>query len=398
MKAVTSCSAPRCSVGDRRPLPRGVALLLAGAAGLLGGCARLEYENTAPFITRAVRANDESNELIAFKAWTLYPARDILTFEWLARSGCGGEAWNADTDFESGTSFYTPRTAEQLTPEGVARGPCIDPPVPPYTIRKAKTGGSGIGFVGTDATGRKFLFKCDAPAYPELGTTAELVGSRILWALGYNVPAVHLVMIAGTGDERFDGRRATAAEFIDAHGHFRFDWFRYRREVRALRAACAWINDVDRGGRNNLVAVEDGHAVYCLIDFNSCLGSWQGRPREPWRGYQAEGDPAWMLLRLFSLGVLRPEPNPPDPVVSPAVGRFPADFSPAAWTPQAPNTAFDRMTPADLRWIAERIRRLDRPHIEAIVAAAQLSDRADAEYLVETLLARRAAVLRWAGG
>jgi hypothetical protein len=110
-------------------------------------------------------------------------------------------------------------------------------------------------------------------------------------------------------------------------------------------------------------------------------------------GWQPEGDPVWTLLRVLSLGLLHPERDPRQPVVSPAVGRFNADFDPRAWRPQAPNTAFDRMTPTDLRWIAERIGRLGPPQIEAIVAAAELSDPADARYLVEILLAHRERIL-----
>jgi hypothetical protein len=369
-----------------------------GACVPLVGCAAFRYANTAAHITHDVRANDDSNEIIAFKTHVLFPGRDILTFDWLWRIALGDEAWNADCDLEAGTSFYTPRVPEELTPERIARGPCTCPPLPPLRVLKAKHGAASAGFLGEDATGRRFLFKLDDPGYPELGSSVSIIGSRILWALGYNVPEVYLVRIEGSGDRRFDGRRATATLFLDnVRGHFRFDWFRYRREVRALAMACAWINDVDRGGRNNLVVVEGGRATYYLIDFDSCLGSWQGRPKEPWRGWQPEGDPVWTLLRVLSLGLLHSEPHPGQPVISPAVGRFDADFDPRAWRPQAPNTAFDHVTLADLRWIAERIGRLERPQIEAIVAAAELSDPADARYLVETLLSRQERILAWAG-
>ncbi len=389
--------------------------LLLACLGVTFGCAELRYVNTAPHITQHVRANDESNELIAFKTWVLYPGRDLLTFDWLGRLLGGDEAWNADTDFDAGTSFYTARTDDELAPERLRGGYRRDadapqyrrdadapqtysdvaPPRPPLRlVRKPRRGKPCTKFIAEDATGRRFLFKLDDPRYPELGSSASIIAARLLWALGYNVPAVFVTQIDGTGDERLDGRRATASLWLDGTiGHFRWDWFRYRREARALRIACAWINHVDCGGRNALVAVADGQARYILIDFDSCLGAWQGRPKGPWRGWQHEGDPGWNLLRVLSLGLLHPEPDPRQPIVSPAIGRFDADFDPRAWRPQAPNTAFDHMTPADLRWIAERIRRLDRPRIEAIVAAAELTDPADADYLVETLLARRQRIL-----
>jgi hypothetical protein len=51
------------------------------------------------------------------------------------------------------------------------------------------------------------------------------------------------------------------------------------------------------------------------------------------------------------------------------------------------------MTESDLRWIARKIARLNRDHLAAIVARAQLTDPADADYLVDTLMQRRAAIL-----
>lgn len=374
---------------------RPAAWLLLACLGASFGCAELRYVNTAPHITRHIRANDESNELIAFKTWVLYPGRDLLTFDWLGRLLWGDEAWNAGTDFDAGTSFYTARADDELTPEQLQHGPDVPPPQPPLRlVKKPRPGKPCTKFIAEDATGRRFLFKLDDPRYPELGSSASVIAARILWALGYHVPAVFVTRIDGTGDERLDGRRASASLWLDgAIGHFRWDWFRYRREARALRVVCAWINHVDCGGRNAMVAAADGQARYILIDFNSCLGAWQGRAKEPWRGWQHEGDPGWNLLRGLSLGLLHPEPDPRQPIVSPAIGRFDADFDPRAWRPQSPNTAFDHMTPADLRWIADRIRRLDRPRIGAIVAAAELTHPADADYLVETLLSRRQRIL-----
>ncbi|MFH1111147.1 MAG: hypothetical protein V1790_18415, partial [Planctomycetota bacterium] len=143
----------------------------------------------------------------------------------------------------------------------------------------------------------------------------------------------------------------------------------------------AWINDSDRIGSNTLVVERDGQATYYLIDFNSCLGSWQGRPKEPWRGYRH----AWYLLPAA--------PHPSPPLISPALGRLAADFDPLRWLPQAPNNAFNHMTNADAAWIIARIARLDRPHLEAIVAEAWLSNPRDADVLVETLLRRRQAII-----
>ena len=297
------------------------------------------------------------------------------------------------------SSFFTNRTPEELAPERIAEGPCTAPtPEPPFTIKKTKTVGGTPGFIGRDAHGRTFLFKLDHPDYPELGTSAAIIGNRIFWALGYHVPPVYLVRIEGTGDPYYDDRRATAALFLDdVRGHFHFDWFRYRRELRGLRLVCAWLNDTDRVGANTLVVVTNGRARYYLIDFNSCLGSWQGLPKETWRSWRHQGSIGWAFLQLFTFGLAHPEPDPQLPIVSPAVGRFEADyFDPLAWRPQWHNNAFEHLTATDLSWIASKIKQLDRPRLEQIVSAALLSKPEDAQYLVETLLERRARILETA--
>jgi len=352
---------------------------------LLTGCAPSHYQNSAALIEREIRASNDEIATVMFKASILVPARDILSLDPLRRYIRPVEAWNATGGGVTNSSFYTNRPPEKLTPEAVAIGPCtMAPPTPPVEIKKVKTyGGGRRGFIGHDAAGRTFLFKLDHPDYYELGTTASIVGSRLLWALGYNVPPIFLVTITGTGDERFDGRRAAAALFLDdVEGHFHFDWFRHRREMRGLRLASAWINDTDRIGSNTLVVVEDGRATYYLIDFNSCLGAWQGAPKENWRGYRC----AWEPLPL--------SPRPPTPLVSPALGRLASEFDPMKWRAQAPNNAFNHMTDADASWIADKVRRLDREHIEAIIAEARLSVPAEADRLADILMSRRECILR----
>ncbi len=370
-----------------------VGIILAGglAAGPIAGCAPVRYENTAAFIEHPIRARHDKTSTLTFKACVLVPARDVLTLDPLWRVIFGDPAWNVADGRVADSSFWTQRTPTQLEPRRVAAGPCtMVAPQPPFRVRKLRRGGGGkLSFIGTDARGRTFFFKPDDPEYPELGTTATIVGARILWALGYRVPPIYLVRIEGTGDPRLDGRRATAALFLDnVLGHFHFDWFRYRREVRALRVASAWINDTDRLGNNTLVVRRAGRAAYYLIDFDSCLGAWQGRPKEPWRGFRRQWCPRFP-----------PRPVPEVPIVSPALGRLAGRFDPAAWQPQALNNAFEHMTAADAAWMAAQIRRLGRPQLEAIVAQAHLSDPADATRLVEILLSRRAAILeRYAPG
>jgi hypothetical protein len=364
-----------------------------GAVGalflLLGGCAgaRLRETNSTPFVAAPVRATDDGRFVSHFKAIILYPARDLLTGDPLWRLLFGDEAWYCPPEGVTDSSFFTCASEAPLTPEQAAAGP--DPtaaPVQPFHIDKVKHGATH-GFYATDVNGHKYLVKLDHPEYPELGSSAAAITTRIYHALGYHVPAVFPLTISGTGDARFDGRRAAASPLIDdVVGHFQFDWFRYRREVRVLRLVAAWLNDTDRTSANTLVTVQNGVGSYYLIDFNSSLGAWQGRPKEPWRG--------WRTVHGFAQAGY----NPRQPVVSSAVGRFDANLVPMNWQPQLANTAFDHMTDADRRWIIGRIAQLQRSHLEAIVDAAGLSRAEDRAYLVETLLARQARILARADG
>ena len=379
----------RCGRADRLiGLAAGLAVCLFGS-----GCAALRYTNSAPFVECHVRATDDSAFVSQFKAAVLYPARDILILDPLWRLVFGDEAWNAADEGIADSSFFTHRDDADFTPEQAARGhgPA---PVQPFKIDRIKSTGATPGFVATDDRGRRFLVKLDNPDHPELGSSVSVITARIYHAIGYNVPPMFPVTIDGTGDERFDGRRGVASLLIpDVIGHFQFDWFRYRREVRGLRLVAAWLNDTDRTASNTLVAVRDGEARYYLIDFNSALGAWQGRPKEPWRSRRYEYGSPGLLLEILTLGLFHPGYKPDQRVVSPVVGRFDADLDPQAWKPQVANSAFDRMTASDRRWIIRQIARLEQPHIEAIVDVAGLSDPEDRAYLVETLLARQARIL-----
>jgi hypothetical protein len=223
----------------------------------------------------------------------------------------------------------------------------------------------------------------------------------MLWALGYHVPANYLVTLEGTGRGDLDGRRAIASSIVPGAvaGRWKLDWFRYRREIRALRVACAWLNDVDRVDGNNLVAIADDVATYYLLDFDSALGAWQGKPKQPWRGWQHAWDVQWQWRTVTSLGRDKPGYDPNQPIVSRGVGRFDNRFDPIEWRPQLPNSAFRHMTENDAAWMARKIAAISGPQLEAIVNEARFTDPQDSQYVLETLLARRRAVLQaWLPG
>ncbi|HVP12686.1 MAG TPA: hypothetical protein VMV94_16030 [Phycisphaerae bacterium] len=371
---------------------------------LTPGCAELEYDNKAAVFDRPYEPINDSLGNIWLKTCYLYPVRDYLIFSWAGRALAGDEAWDVGPDGQVADGpFFVNRDIRGIPGDQLRVGPpAAAPPAGPWQVKKAKEKGATPGFIGEDAGGRTFLVKLDDPAYPELGTSAEMIGSRIYWLMGYRVPTTYLTRIDGTGDARYDGKRATASAFVPgkAVGEFKFDCYRMRREVRALRLVAAWLNDTDRTDNNTLVAVEDGRAFCYLVDFNSCLGSWNGHPKEAWRGWRYTWDVEYQLLGAATLGLLPALPRTV-PVKSPAVGSFEllTEGNARAWRSQNPNTAFDRMTQADAEWMARRMAAVTIDQLRAVVASAEFTDPVDGEAVLEMLQRRRERLLEaWRRG
>lgn len=372
-------------------------VMIAAAFAALTGCADLQRLNRATWIEGPIAARSESADAFAAKAGFWYPLRDIATLEPLFRAWGPNRAWNLDQQGQvADSAFYTnrpanPRDSETLDPLRWT-GPA---PESPWTIISSKERGATRGFVGRDASGRTFLVKLDHPDYAELGTSAEVIGSRIMWLLGYRVPPSFVVTVSGTGDARFDGQRASASPFIEGEvlGHFPFDWLRHRREFRAALLACAWINDVDRAANNGLVVLREGRSYFHLIDFNSSLGSWNGVPKEPWQGRRTRGNVAWSCFRGVFAGLNEDGHDANQRVVSAAVGRFDGEFDPQTWRANLPNTAFDHLTSEDAAWMAQKMAAIPDSVLRAVVESARYSDTGDAEYVLEILVRRRTRIL-----
>ncbi|MDZ7682723.1 MAG: hypothetical protein U5J63_13670 [Fodinibius sp.] len=81
--------------------------------------------------------------------------------------------------------YYNPMSTKEL-----AQGPNTVAPDTSgtWTIFSAKLEGANPGFFIEDARGNRFLIKFDGPQYPELTTSAEVIGTKIFYASGYNVP------------------------------------------------------------------------------------------------------------------------------------------------------------------------------------------------------------------
>jgi hypothetical protein len=320
-------------------------------------------------------------------------------------------------------------------------------PVKRWRIVQGKETGRQAGFRAVDADnpdGPMFQIEFDPVGNPEMATGAEIIGTAVYHALGYNVVEVHLIdldpetlTIAPTATievagrtRRFtrhdleqvlrraarktDGRyRASASRFAEGTyvGPFRYYGTRpddpndiypheHRRELRGNRVFTAWLNHDDSRAINTLdmlVGAEGQKYIkHYMFDFGSILGSGTNEEDLPWVGheYVVGGRPA--LLTFASLGLWRrPFMRVNAPTDLPAAGNFTADaFAPAKWRPHYRNAAFENMQADDAFWAARLVAAFTPEAIAAIVNKARFTDPRVTDHVTGTLLRRRELILR----
>jgi hypothetical protein len=317
------------------------------------------------------------------------------------------------------SSFFTNRPIAELSPEQVRRGPTLPghEPQPPVVVTRMKGEGKTAGFFVKDAKSERYLLKLDHPEYPGLLTGTEVVASKLLHALGYYVPSYEIVefppeqlIVPPDGEVERDevdgaiaGRvrdgqlRVCASRLLegDVLGPFRFQDYRHLTELRALRVAYAWVNNTDAKDHNSLMVWKDDRAIGYLIDFGTSFGADAKRgPKRPCQGWLNDVDLKHLTLELVTLSLHPNGCDVPQPLASPEIGTFSPRLEPARWKPYAPNLAFEAMTREDAEWMARRIGQLSRAQIEAAVEAGRYHDPADAARIVDTLEARREAILQ----
>lgn len=333
----------------------------------------------------------------------------------------------------------------------VRRGPNVGggPASGPLLIISGKTAGATPGFVVRDSRKQVWFVKFDPPAFAEMTTGAEIIGSRVLHAAGYHVPETHLVDLdvqrlrLSPKATRRDGynrtvpmRSSDLTRLLvllnpDPKGRLRAVFSRAvpgrplgpfvyrgiraddpndripherRRSLRGLRLISAWINNTDTRAHNTMdtfVAERPGarlgYVRHYLIDFGDAIGAAGNRQKYTGEGYAHLID--WReIAKGLVLGGLH---YPPHLRLhrSPyrAIGHFESKvFHPARWRPQFANPAFDEAGAGDNVWAAALIARFTEPLIRALVSEARYSEEGAADYVVEILLERRAKILRWA--
>jgi hypothetical protein len=330
--------------------------------------------------------------------------------------------------------------------EDLVRGPG-DGQIPAgerWTVVDAKGEGVTPGFTIRDARGVRYLLKFDPLSNPEMATGAEMISTRLFYALGYHVPINELVffhpsklvlsdeakIVDKTGRERkmrrddierlltavpraADGMiRAVSSRYVNGRpiGQRRFHATRpddpndlvpheHRRDLRGLRVFCAWLGHDDSRAINSFDALVEENGVrfvrHYLIDFGSTLGSASTKANSPRSGHEPQFSWSSAAREFFTLGLYIPRWARAKYPQFPSIGRFEYEyFDPEKWTPEFRNPAFENMLPDDAFWAARQVASFTGEELRAVVKTARYSDPKAEEWMVKCLIERRDRIAR----
>ena len=343
------------------------------------------------------------------------------------------------------SAWFTNRIGvRDLSVAEVRRGPNqSEGPTPPLRITKAQPDGGG--FFVKDAGDATWILKFDPPELPEIGSAADVIAQRLLWAVGYHVPedAVvyftrdELVLAPGAtvsidgekvpladadveamlGAQALEGGRyrALASKFLPGapKGPYKTEGVRrddpndrvpheHRRDLRGQYVFFGWLAHTDLHAGNRLdmwieseASPGKGHLEHNLIDFDRSLGAMAVVDGSEWDSYRHRLDYGYLLGSALALGLWkRPWEGVPLPGLR-GVGRFDSKhFAPDGYHPRDYFMPFMHKDPLDCFWAAKILMRLRPEHIRAAVEAARLSDPRSTEYLVRVLIERQRAIGR----
>ena len=366
-----------------------------------------------------------------------------------ALSGNKQEAYNVNTvDEVPDSSWFTNRNGRQrMSLDELRRGPdTTDGPAPgKLTVTRGKSTGLSAGFWVKDARGDTYILKFDTVNYPEMATAAEVISTKLFYAIGYNVPQNSILRfrrdqlsiddqakytdvlgrqrkmtmadvdrILARGAQQKDGQyRVVASKLLTGKdkGGFAFAGVRkddandiipheHRRDLRGLRVFAAWLehNDIRAGNTLDMYVEEDGRKFvrHYLIDLGSTLGSDTVFPNVEIVGYEHQLDWAEAGKSMFSLGLYQqPWYLREREVKYTSVGAYTAQyFEPQRWKQNFPLPAFENMTDRDAYWAAKIVGSFSDEQIRAAVALGEISDPAAAEHLAQQIMARRDLIMR----
>jgi hypothetical protein len=345
-----------------------------------------------------------------------------------------------------GPWFVNRHRTRRMTREELLRGGANRPPaMGSFRVLTLKKYGFRPGILIADSTDQMYLLRFDPPERPEMATGADVVASRVFFALGYHVPESYIVHVergrlviveeaervtsfGGTEDlEEIDvddflrnvagsperGYRAVATRmpaswegFLGPYQVFgtRLDDpndtvpHEHRRELRGLFVFSAWLNHAKVGAVNTLDVLEMEEGVpfirHYLADFAAALGSERGDRKEAWQGNETFIDFARTPENVAGLGVLTPAYMRADYRGYAAVGRFESStFHPELWRPDSMIAPFVNRLPDDTFWAAKQLAAFTDEDIRTLVSAGLYSNPAAEAWIVRCLVERRDRVL-----
>lgn len=345
------------------------------------------------------------------------------------------------------SSWFTNRIGmRDLSKDELKRGPdqLNGPEKGTWTIIEAKSQGVSPGFTIRDSKGEIYFIKFDPKKSAQLSTSAEVIATKFFHNFGYNVPENYIALLHpdqlsigpeaiitdengqkrhmkksdinvilgkvpmrdGTvqviasrkipgqllGPFKYRGTRSDDANDIFAHED--------RRELRAMRVFCAWLNHDEPTAINTLDSYQgqsgSGYVKHYLIDFGSTLGSDSVRANDRRSGNEYEVEWGPIFKSAFSLGFMDRKWRSVHYPEYPSVGRFESRFfQPEKWKPDYPNPAFNRMLPDDALWAAKIVMRFTDDIVELLVKAGQYENPGAEDYVIRTLIERRNKVVNY---
>ena len=339
--------------------PATLRLLLAAALGMAGVALGDTAGAQAPayFPDDPIAVDPESEDASGVKGWDISDPYDFIENTFTKPGDrTPRRALNVNTaDEVPDSSWFTNRTAARpLSRDEVRRGPDLsNGPAPgQWTVVSGKSDGITPGFTIRDSAGITWFIKFDPRSNPEMATGAEMVSTKLFWALGFHVPENHLATLRHDnleidpkatirdirgqrraltsgdvnrllmqGARNDDGAyRVIASKALEGRplGPFRYYGTRpddpndlyphqHRRELRGMRVFSAWLNHDDSRSVNSLDTLVErgGRRVvwHHLIDFGSTLGSASLYAQKPRAGNEYIWEARPSIVTALTLGL-----------------------------------------------------------------------------------------------
>ncbi len=343
------------------------------------------------------------------------------------------------------SSWYTNRHGKRRLSSGeLVRGAGDgQPPLQdqPWHVLAVKQYGLRPGILIVDSQKQLYLLRFDPPDYLEMSTGAEMVSSKILYALGYNVWENYIVyfprtqMVASEAGEQITSmgeKRDLTDEDIDSFlktvavdrqrgyrtvatrvpvnwdkllGNFQFFSTRsddpndivpheHRRDLRGLFVFAAWLNHnfiLPTKTIDSLVVENDIPFIrHFLIDLTATLGSGQKRPKTAREGNETLWDRGPTLKNLIGLGIYTPRWMRASYPKFRSVGHFEYEtFDPEKWVANQRLAPFENRLPDDTYWAAKQVMAFSDEDLQALVGTGQYSNPEAAAWIVRCLAERR---------